>query len=308
MSKLSDDNISINLIRTVEQHLPNLGVTTFDGDLHAAAVGVPVRLKIGVTNFGDQVVENVRATVVVDGEKLPLSVSFPKIEGGQEDVQIQDLTFNTEGLHRVQVQLEGDSLKSDNERYLSLNVPLENNVLIVAGNVAGDDVRDIARTPSLPNSRQPHRDFLGRGAARLFAKGIPVAVPLDLHGQRARNPPRRPAAVGILRPRRRRAGVVPGREHQGGSLQQSALQIGTQSRAPSRAVGGIAVPGDAGRHPCRVGPRPDHDRAGFELHVPSDFQRHLRQGQPADRRRHRDGLHARREGVGQRRMPGGKTA
>ncbi len=187
MSTLSDDNISINLIRAIDRnmHLPNLGLTTLDGDLHAAAVGVPVRLKIGVTNFGDQVVENVRATVVVDGEKLPLSVSFPKIEGGQENIQIQDLTFNTEGLHRVQIQLEDDSLKSDNERYLSLDIPLANNVLIVTGDLGGGDVR-ATQNALVPNKEdnitgissvvvQP--DFLRREALSRFRSIYMLNVP-----------------------------------------------------------------------------------------------------------------------------------
>lgn len=138
MAGLEEDGVSINLVQSVEQALPNVGITTLDGDLHSAAVGVPVRLRIGVTNFGDQVMENVSVTVVQDGDKLPLSVTFPKVAPGKEEVQNKDITFNTEGLHQVRVEVEEDSLSADNARYLSINIPKQNYVLIVTNDTLSD--------------------------------------------------------------------------------------------------------------------------------------------------------------------------
>ena len=138
INQLEKDEISVNLIRCVEQPLPNVGITTLDGELHSAAAGVPVRLRIGVTNFGDTVVENEEVSVNVDGDKLPLSVTFPRIEAGQEVVLNKDITFRTEGLHRVQLQLKDDSLSVDNSRYLSIDIPKQNYVLIVTSDITGD--------------------------------------------------------------------------------------------------------------------------------------------------------------------------
>lgn len=151
ITMLEEDGISVNLVRSVEQPLPNLGITTLDGDLHSVAAGVPVRFRIGVTNFGDKVVENQEVSVIVDGEKLPLSITFPKIEASQEVVLYKDITFATEGLHRLQVQLRDDSLNADNSRYLSVDIPKQNYVLIVTSDTTGDAAfaLEAALAPSL---------------------------------------------------------------------------------------------------------------------------------------------------------------
>lgn len=134
----ADTPVTVNLVRCIEEHLPNLGVTTLEGNLKAAAVGVPVELKVGVTNFGSQAVENVRLNVIVDGEKLPLSAAFDKIEAGKEETQTKRLAFRSAGPHSVEFALEEDSLSPDNKRFLTVNVPLENNVLIIGNEVDGD--------------------------------------------------------------------------------------------------------------------------------------------------------------------------
>ncbi len=131
ISQLEEDGISINLVRCVEQPLPNLGITTLEGDLHSVAAGVPVRLRIGVTNFGTQAAKNISVTLVQDGDKLPLSVTFDEIEPGKELVRPKDITFKNEGLHRVRIELEEDSLSADNARFLSIDIPKQNHVLIV---------------------------------------------------------------------------------------------------------------------------------------------------------------------------------
>ncbi|MCA9071796.1 MAG: VWA domain-containing protein, partial [Planctomycetaceae bacterium] len=148
---LEEDGIAVNLVQTIGQALPNVGITTLEGDLHSAAVGVPVRLRIGVTNFGDQVAENVSVTVVQDGDKLPLSVTFAKIEPGKEEVQNKDITFTTEGLHQVRVEVEEDAFSADNARFLSINIPKQNYVLIVTNDTLGDAAfaMQIALAPQL---------------------------------------------------------------------------------------------------------------------------------------------------------------
>lgn len=148
---LEEDGVSINLVKSVEQALPNVGITTLEGDLHSAAVGVPVRLRIGVTNFGDQVVENVSVTVVQDGDKLPLSVTFPEIAPGKEAVQNKDITFTTEGLHQIRVEVEEDALSADNARFLSIDIPKQNYVLIVTNDALSDAAfaLEVALAPQL---------------------------------------------------------------------------------------------------------------------------------------------------------------
>jgi uncharacterized membrane protein len=137
IEELSESGVTVNLIRAVGEETPNLGVTRLDADLQTAAVGVPVRFTVAVRNYGRQVAEDVRLTLSVDGQKLPLSVAFDKLEPGEEITQVKDITFPTAGLHQVKTSLPSDALPVDNERFLALDVPLRNNVLIVGNQVDG---------------------------------------------------------------------------------------------------------------------------------------------------------------------------
>ena len=172
INKLEEDEISVNLVRSIEQPLPNLGITTLDGELHSVAVGVPVRLKIGVTNFGQEIVENVGVTVVQDSDKLPLSVTFDKINPGEEMIVNKDITFSTEGLHQVRLELGEDSLSADNARHLSIDIPKQNYVLIVTA-----DPSSIA-TDALKFALDPSQDT--EGTPRVRTGILPTVVQYDL--------------------------------------------------------------------------------------------------------------------------------
>ncbi len=133
-----DQEATINLIRAVPTEHENLGITRIDGDLHSAAVRVPLRLSCTVKNFGKQVAKEVSLIVSQDERKLPLSIKFDEIEAGQELTQQFDVQFSEPGAHTLKVELPVDSLEGDNSRYLAINLPTEHRVLIINGN-AGDD-------------------------------------------------------------------------------------------------------------------------------------------------------------------------
>ncbi|WP_166826259.1 BatA domain-containing protein [Thalassoroseus pseudoceratinae] len=150
VQSLSDDGVTVNLIRASGESSPNLGIVQLDADVQAAAVGVPVRFSIGVQNYGNQVAEDVRLSLSVDGEKLPLAVAFDKIEAGETITQVKDITFQEGGLHRIRVDIASDSLSVDNDRFLTINVPLQNNVLIVSNDINGE-AEDVLRFALAPD-------------------------------------------------------------------------------------------------------------------------------------------------------------
>jgi len=96
---LKDQEATINLIRAVPAEHENLGITRIDGDLHSAAVRVPLRLSCTVKNFGKQVAKEVSLIVSQDERKLPLSIKFDEIEAGQELTQQFDVQFSEPGTH-----------------------------------------------------------------------------------------------------------------------------------------------------------------------------------------------------------------
>lgn len=137
VADLADAEITVNLIRTVKEHLPNATLVDITGDLQSAAVDVPVRLMVTVRNDSLTRMENLRASIIVDGEKLPRALVIDSLEPDKSIEKPVDLVFHDAGLHRVQVTLPDDSLNADNVRFLSLDVPLRNNVLIVGNEIDG---------------------------------------------------------------------------------------------------------------------------------------------------------------------------
>jgi hypothetical protein len=141
--ELDELGVTVNLVKTVPDAHQNLAVTRLSGEPQAA-VGVPMRLQVGVKNFGTQVAENVRLAIVQDGQRLPLSVKFDKIEAAIEVVREFDVKFDVPGKHRLQVGLENDALAADNTRFMAVDIVTANPVLIIDGDPNGHEASYVA--------------------------------------------------------------------------------------------------------------------------------------------------------------------
>ncbi|MFN0198083.1 MAG: BatA domain-containing protein [Planctomycetaceae bacterium] len=139
LQELTDADVSVNLIKIVPERHANLSITRLSGAVQVAAVGVPLRLTVGVKNHGDKTVQDVGVSVMADGRKLPLSTVFEKIEPGTEVFREFDVVFPTAGAHKLRVFLDGDSLEEDNTRFLAIDVHQTNPILIVDGNAADEE-------------------------------------------------------------------------------------------------------------------------------------------------------------------------
>src|SRR5690606_18289825 len=82
---------------------------------------------------------DVRLSVTADGQPLPLNLVFPSIPAGESVERRFEVEFDSPGRHQVAVALESDAIDSDNVRYLALDVPAENNILIVDGTPGGEE-------------------------------------------------------------------------------------------------------------------------------------------------------------------------
>ncbi|WP_298868877.1 BatA domain-containing protein [uncultured Gimesia sp.] len=139
IENLSNDDVAINLVKTVPDSQPNLAITELSGATEVAAVNVPLRLRVSIKNFGDQVANDVRVSAFDDQNKLPMSIVFDKIEAGSEISQDFDVVFNKPDLHQINVSLTNDALGGDNQRFLSIAVKPSNPVLIIDGNPSGNE-------------------------------------------------------------------------------------------------------------------------------------------------------------------------
>jgi hypothetical protein len=136
---LQQEGITLNLVKTVPESHPNLGITDLSGAVDVAAAGVPLRLTATVRNNGEQVAREIRLSVAIDGRKLPATELIETLEPGKETKREFDVVFPTTGPHEVEVSLPADALEQDNHRFLSLDLPEGNPVLIISGNPSSDD-------------------------------------------------------------------------------------------------------------------------------------------------------------------------
>ena len=180
--ELDKADVAVNLVKCVREAAPNLAITEFTADSRVAAAGISLGLTIGVTNFGDTVADDVRVSIYADGQKLPLSATFDKIEAGDEAVQIKYVTFERAGHHQLQVVLDEDSLPEDNERHLAVEIPPSNPVLIIASDVNGDNafivssaLADVATTGNATLVESV--DFLRRNPLSRFRSVFLLNVP-----------------------------------------------------------------------------------------------------------------------------------
>lgn len=131
-------DVTLNFVKTVEQRHANLSLTDLSGDLQVAAAGVPVRLRATVKNFAEQAATEVRLSVFQDGQKLPMTLVFDKIEA-RVGRAASSTSYSSRQKHDVRVSLEGDSLTEDNSRLLGLETSAVHKVLIVDGDPSGDE-------------------------------------------------------------------------------------------------------------------------------------------------------------------------
>ncbi|MEX1228908.1 MAG: BatA domain-containing protein [Planctomycetaceae bacterium] len=139
LQELDEAGVAVNLLKIVAERHANLSIAELSGSLQVAAVGIPLRLKVGIKNHGNQTVQDVGLSVLADGRKLPLSIVFEKLEPESEVVREFDVVFPTAGAHKLRVQLDGDALAEDNVRYLAVDVHQTNPVLIIDGNAVDEE-------------------------------------------------------------------------------------------------------------------------------------------------------------------------
>lgn len=138
IGELTSAGVTVNLVKTVPQRQANLAVTELSGAVQIAAAGVPLRLKVGVTNYSEQAVKDVRVALSDDGVKLPVSAVFDKIDPNETAFHEVDIRLITPQVHRLAATLDADVLAEDNQRYLAVDVTSTIPVLILDGDPESD--------------------------------------------------------------------------------------------------------------------------------------------------------------------------
>jgi len=187
LKQLDGDGIDINLVRSTPAIHDNLAIMELVPVGNVAASNIEIRLRTRIKNLGDRPLEDIRLSVIQDGQKLPRSELFDRLEPNEEVDREFGVVFDKAGQHEVHVVLPEDSLEADNTRYLTINLSPSNPVLIISGNFErGRDDRNAAdlrdalapepgRTPFAPEVNNV--GFLRREALNRFGSIYLLDIP-----------------------------------------------------------------------------------------------------------------------------------
>ncbi len=144
LEALDNAQVSLNLVRLVNEQHENLAITDLTGAVETAAVGVPIVMRAKVLNAGKREVNTAKLAVAIDGQALNRREPLPPLPAGETREVTFDVDFASSGLHRVEVSLEADALEADNIRRIAVDVPQSNPVLVIDGTAGAVQGRYVA--------------------------------------------------------------------------------------------------------------------------------------------------------------------
>lgn len=112
----------------------NSAVTSLTLESRLLSPGRPIVFRAAITNYGDQRIENVPASLYLDGSRVAQqSVTLPPY--GSATVTMA-ATVKRRGILPASVQIDDDALEIDNRRFLVLNIPEHIAVTLVGSTTA----------------------------------------------------------------------------------------------------------------------------------------------------------------------------
>lgn len=139
----------VDLIRCEQTGVGNLAVTSLEVAGNIRSAGVPVQMRVAVTNYSQEAVRNVTlrvfsriysddaasradSTKALQANELP-TVFFDAIEAGETAVREFPVFFSLPGRHEVRCLLPDDALAQDNQRWTVLETRVGTQALIIEG-------------------------------------------------------------------------------------------------------------------------------------------------------------------------------
>ena len=113
VERLDAAGVQVNLVRLAADAPANRRIADVSFGTATAAVGVPLRVQVTVTNDADTAAERLDLSASLDGQPLPLGVSVPGLEPGETVLREFDVQFDEPGRHAVTVSVPSDGLAED---------------------------------------------------------------------------------------------------------------------------------------------------------------------------------------------------
>ncbi|MDR1963773.1 MAG: hypothetical protein LBQ50_08335, partial [Planctomycetaceae bacterium] len=123
-----------------DQERPNFSIDRLElvDGIHAAEVDLLLDVKI--TNRSQEDAENIPVLLLINGQTQS-NQTIPKLKAGEQTTPPVrfSVRLNGSGQHRIEVQLQPDTIPDDNRRFLVLNVPEALEVLLISPQTTASD-------------------------------------------------------------------------------------------------------------------------------------------------------------------------
>ena len=122
----------LQLIDCVDAERPNLVISALKPGLGIRAAGVPLKIEVAVTNYGQQTAHDVSIELQEDGKSRP-AITIASIPAGKTAAGDFEVRYANAGQHTIMAKLPSDAVETDNTRYSALKFPESVPVLVIAG-------------------------------------------------------------------------------------------------------------------------------------------------------------------------------
>lgn len=139
------------LLPVGERTHANVAVTDVRVESRIIEVGQPVRIEATLVNYGREPVEDYVASVFLEGERVAQAAA--DLAPGAPATLTFTATPQRRGWLAGVVQIEDDDFEHDNQRFFTVNVPEQRNILVVRGEGQQTDYIDLALSPRLAEGR-----------------------------------------------------------------------------------------------------------------------------------------------------------
>jgi len=126
------NNTKLEFIDCVDAERPNLVISALKPEMGIRAAGVPLKVEVAVTNYGQQTAHDVSIQLEEDGKSRP-AITVATIPAGQTASGDFEVRYAASGQHTIAAHLPADSVEVDNSRYTAIDFPESVPVLVIAG-------------------------------------------------------------------------------------------------------------------------------------------------------------------------------
>jgi hypothetical protein len=143
------DSTKLEFIDCVDAERPNLVISALKPEMGIRAAGVPLKVEVAVTNYGQQAAHDVSIQLEEDGKSRP-AITVATIPAGQTASGDFEVRYAASGQHTIAAHLPADAVDVDNSRYTAVDFPESVPVLVIAGDAKSQANKGDAYFLTLP--------------------------------------------------------------------------------------------------------------------------------------------------------------